>query len=677
MEYSFIIKKISAFYKNTSYLNHLILNLMWNTMKYENFLFSLCLFLIISTSIFAQDNYYDGTEGLNGDALKSVLHDKIKGHTTSSYSGVWTILKESDRDPNNSNNVILLYSGRSQSRNSNGGNSNDWNREHVWAKSHGGFGTSRPAGTDAHHLRPTDVSVNSSRGNLDFDMGGSPVSEAPDCKRDGDSWEPRDEVKGDVARMMLYMTTRYEGDDTSYDLELVDYTGTSGSKFGKKSVLLEWNRQDPVSAFERNRNRVVYKYQKNYNPFIDHPEYADRIHNSDKLIVESAEQVGNNLVLSFSKELNSTEAENLSNYKLDVLGNPISAIVNFGGDSKKVSLTFSQSFVDTFYNIRVSNLTSTTNEIIIPNSIALFIANKTSHVDTLAPAPPSNLSATDQGSNVELTWNNNTETDLSYYKIYRDTLQNFTISQNTYFATSLSNLYNEVKIIAPRLYYKISALDISGNESIYSNEVSINGAEVDTSAPSMPTNLVANTDGEKVNLSWEANTESDLSHYTIYRGAIPNFTPGQYSVIATSPTNTFVDEEIFDYKVYYRISAFDTNGNESEYSDEVTVVFVGVEDEQNNPSKFSLSQNYPNPFNPSTTISYSIPVETRRGVSLQNVSLKIHNILGKEISTLVNQTQIAGNYSVESDATKLTSGIYFYTLSVGSFKETKSMLLIK
>ncbi len=634
---------------------------------------------ILSTNIFAQGNYYDGTEGLNGDALKAALHNKIKGHKTFSYSNVWNILKESDRDPNNSNNVILLYSGRSQSKNSNGGNSNDWNREHVWAKSHGGFGTTRPAGTDAHHLRPTDVSVNSSRGNLDFDMGGTPVNEAPDCKKDGDSWEPRDEVKGDVARMMLYMTTRYEGDDTSYDLELVDYTGTSGSRFGKKSVLLKWNRQDPVSAFERNRNRVVHKYQNNYNPFIDHPEFADRIHNADKLILTNAQPVGGNtLVLSFSKELNVTEAEKVNNYQLDILGNPTNATATFGGDAKKVILAFSENFVDTFYNIRVSNVTTTSGEVILKNSIALFMADETTEVDTIAPAIPSNLSVENKGDNVELTWNNNTESDLSYYKIYRDTLLNFTISESTYFTTSISNLYNEVKIIAPHIYYKISAIDISGNESGYSAEVSIEGAEVDVTAPAKPTNLVANTDGEKVNLSWQANTESDLSHYTIYRGALPNFTPSKYSVVATSPTNTFVDSDIFDYTVYYKISAFDTNGNESDYSEEVAVLTVGVKDEQNNPYKFSLSQNYPNPFNPSTTIKYSIDVETSRGMSEQIVTLKIYNILGKEIATLVNKEQAPGNYSVKFNSTKNnSSGIYFYTLSAGNFRETKSMLLIK
>ncbi len=126
----------------------------------------------------------------------------------------------------------------------------------------------------------------------------------------------------------------------------------------KKSSLLEWNRLDPVSDFERNRNRVIYKYQKNFNPFVDHPEFADRIYNSDKLIVENAEQVGNNLLLSFSKDLSASVAENTANYEIDLLGKPISVTTNFGGDSKKVSLSFSQSFVDTFYNVRVSNLTS-------------------------------------------------------------------------------------------------------------------------------------------------------------------------------------------------------------------------------------------------------------------------------------------------------------------------------
>lgn len=224
--------------------------------------------------------YYDGTDGLVGEDLKSELHNIIKDHVEFSYNDLRDfILRDTDEDPDNSSNVILLYTGRSQAKTTFGGGANDWNREHVWAKSHGDFGTSAPAGTDAHHIRPTDASVNSSRGNLDFDIGGEPVSEAPGCYRDSDSFEPRDAVKGDVARMIFYMATRYEGGSGEPDLEVVDMVNTYPSpEHGKLSQLLLWNEMDPPDDFENNRNDVIYyQYQENRNPFIDHPEFVDRI----------------------------------------------------------------------------------------------------------------------------------------------------------------------------------------------------------------------------------------------------------------------------------------------------------------------------------------------------------------------------------------------------------------
>jgi len=105
-----------------------------------------------------------------------------------------------------------------------------------------------------------------------------------------------------------------------------------------------------------------------------------------------------------------------------------------------------------------------------------------------------------------------------------------------------------------------------------------------------------------------------------------------------------------------------------------------VDDDPNTLNEFSLSQNYPNPFNPSTTIKYSIPVETRRPTtagSPQNVILKIYDILGREIATLVNRKQKAGNYEVQFNAKDLTSGIYFYKLQSGNFVESRKMLLLK
>ncbi|MFD2399840.1 endonuclease I family protein [Prauserella oleivorans] len=222
--------------------------------------------------------YYDSAEGLTGAELESALHDIISESSTLSYDEVWDALKETDADPADPANVILLYSGESRSEDSNGGNVGDWNREHVWAKSHGDFGTEGP-GTDLHHLRPTDVQVNSERGNKDFDNGGGEVAGAPGNYTDDESFEPRDEVKGDVARMIFYMAVRYEGDDGYADLELNDQVGNDSAPYmGRSSVLLEWHQADPVDDAERRRNDLIYeRYQHNRNPFIDHPEWAQEI----------------------------------------------------------------------------------------------------------------------------------------------------------------------------------------------------------------------------------------------------------------------------------------------------------------------------------------------------------------------------------------------------------------
>ncbi|GAA3161785.1 endonuclease [Streptomyces virens] len=225
------------------------------------------------------DTYYADALGKSGPALKDSLHTIISDQTKLSYSAVWDALKVTDQDPNNSGNVILLYSGISRSKSLNGGDSGDWNREHVWAKSHGDFGTSTGPGTDLHHLRPEDVQVNSIRGNKDFDNGGSSFGNSGGSLTDSDSFEPRDAVKGDVARMILYMAVRYEGTDGWPDLEPNDSVTNGTSPYhGRLSVLKQWHQEDPPSAFEQRRNEVIYdSYQHNRNPFIDHPEWVESI----------------------------------------------------------------------------------------------------------------------------------------------------------------------------------------------------------------------------------------------------------------------------------------------------------------------------------------------------------------------------------------------------------------
>lgn len=259
-------------------------------------------YLLYCTALNAQipNGYYDSAVGLSDEKLKSALHEIIRGHTefpyTSQKTDTWDILKETDRDSKNPDNVILFYTGRSVNAAQEYNNKQGWNREHVWSKSHGKFDTSPGMGTDIHHLKPSDISVNSARGNKDFDVGGLLYIDgdgATECKSDADSWEPGDADKGDVARILFYMATRYEGDDGEPDLELIDAVNTydlnePGKGFyGKLSTLLDWHNSDPVDSFEINRNNIIYSYQKNRNPFIDHPEFVEKIWKTEDLKISN------------------------------------------------------------------------------------------------------------------------------------------------------------------------------------------------------------------------------------------------------------------------------------------------------------------------------------------------------------------------------------------------------
>jgi serine protease len=229
------------------------------------------------------ESYYSGAVGQTGSNLISALEEAAsRNQTHLSYSQVWDALKYTDEDPEDENRVILIYTGRSQEKSFNASGNNDpdaWNREHTWPKSHGFPSTGDWGYTDIHHLRPADASVNSSRGNKDFDNGGDPIDEAPGNFTDSDSFEPRDEIKGDIARMMFYMDIRYSGQSHTGtdDLTLVDYTDSSGASLGDLCTLYEWHNQDPVSTEEITRHGRIVERQGNRNPFVDNPVWVNEI----------------------------------------------------------------------------------------------------------------------------------------------------------------------------------------------------------------------------------------------------------------------------------------------------------------------------------------------------------------------------------------------------------------
>lgn len=254
---------------------------------------TLLLLLLWSGISFGQipPGYYDPAQGLTGLPLKAALNDIIQDHIefpyTSTATDVWDILKETDKDTLNPNNVILLYSGWSVDAAQEYNSGNGWNREHVWPQSRGPFNTNLGVGTDVHAIRPTDISVNSARNNRWFAECNEPYIDASGPTGSFFSstewvWKPRDEVKGDVARMIFYMAVRYEGENGELDMELIDSIPSNDNLdlplHAKLSDLILWHEQDPVSNWERNRNDIIYySYQNNRNPFIDHPEYVAEI----------------------------------------------------------------------------------------------------------------------------------------------------------------------------------------------------------------------------------------------------------------------------------------------------------------------------------------------------------------------------------------------------------------
>ncbi|MDA3139734.1 endonuclease I family protein [Vibrio metschnikovii] len=248
-----------------------------------------------NSDIFNPNGYYNAALEKTGDELKHALNTIVSaGHIRLQYTDnsnlqtpdVWRALMITDEDPYNSDNVILLYTGRSQSKEQRTGQGSlgqdNWNREHVWPRSKGGWSRSSYADTDIHHLRPADEGMNNERGNFEFYEGGVATSESPAVGNKKDTskqtFEPRDEVKGDIARMMFYMATRYQGNDNDgLKLDLLPGYSTPTTKLGDLCTLLRWHQQDPVDEFERNRHEKIYDIQNNRNPFIDNPSWVDEI----------------------------------------------------------------------------------------------------------------------------------------------------------------------------------------------------------------------------------------------------------------------------------------------------------------------------------------------------------------------------------------------------------------
>ena len=228
--------------------------------------------------------YYNSLDGLSGVALRQALQNIIANPSVvraQTYADVFDILKEADQNPENSNQVWLVYSEEGRAKldlQTTSSNAGKWNREHTFPRSLGGFNnieddeiadginifwetkadSLRHANSDAHALRAADAAENSSRGNQHYGQYIGPSGTLGS-------------FRGDVARGVLYLEIRYNG------LEVVNGFPSAVGQIGDLATILDWHRNDPPDDYEMNRNNLVYNWQYNRNPFIDQPELVEYI----------------------------------------------------------------------------------------------------------------------------------------------------------------------------------------------------------------------------------------------------------------------------------------------------------------------------------------------------------------------------------------------------------------
>ncbi|MDR0205813.1 MAG: endonuclease [Bacteroidales bacterium] len=261
-------------------------------------------FFAIFTQIFAQipSGYYNSTNGKKGKELQIALNQIINNHRTVSYADVWIYYQYTDTKPNGK--IWDIYSDNPQGEPAyeydyktgqciNIGNKEGvcYAREHSFCQSWFGGGQGAPY-SDIFHVYPVDGWINTMRSNNPYGvianaettfsngskLGKNTYPGAPNDK----CFEPIAEFKGDIARSFFYMATRYMFEDNGFQ-NPSPMTIKSQLQPWALKMLMEWHYEDPVSQKERDRNQNIYAIQKNRNPFIDHPEWVEKIWGNDSI----------------------------------------------------------------------------------------------------------------------------------------------------------------------------------------------------------------------------------------------------------------------------------------------------------------------------------------------------------------------------------------------------------
>jgi endonuclease I/chitodextrinase len=450
-------------------------------------IFLIIAFISLIFNGFSQQSYYNDVDlDLTGSELKNALSTKItQTHTKFlQYTpDIWNASKVTDANPNNTDEVILIYGWeagndqddtndrtRSNSLQDNGSNGSFvWNREHVYPQSLGtpDITTSTIPGQDAHSLRPVDKPTNSSRGNKRFaeGSGNSGVS--------NDGWYPGDEWKGDVARMMMYMYVRYDDQCLPTNVGIGDSSLTQDDMI---DLFLKWNVDDKVSDIEIARNEYHENTsnsaaQGNRNPFIDNPYLATIIWGGN----DNAEDlwgISSDDDVDPSQPINVT-ASNRTTTTIDIEWDPSEDNVGVTGyniyiDDVLTFQTSNSSFQlidltpDTQYAIEIEAKDLGNNK-----SEKSVVLNSSTTADITAPSAPTNITGSNiSGTAFKINWDlAEDDTAATGYKVF----------VNTELIASTADLFYTLTGLTVSTTYSItvSAKDAADNESEQSVSVNI------------------------------------------------------------------------------------------------------------------------------------------------------------------------------------------------------------
>lgn len=553
-----------------------------------------------------------------------------------------------------------------------------FNTEHIWPQSF--FDQESTMRSDIHHLFPTRVDVNGARSNFDFDEipddqtdtwyeGSSNQSSIPGANIDdysellkNTSFEPREDHKGNVARAVFYFWTIYQDDS-----DIIN-DGTDNEAFFNrmKDVLLTWHDDDPVDTTEIARSLAIEGFQGNRNPFVHDTTLARRAF------------FGGGVV----------EPDTLDN---PLIGKVVTIAAEFfdvdykdGGVDKSVRFLYADDFIAkdtagvtfTLTDYEVVEEVEVEWEAGIMEgeylakilSVNKFEADK----DTIIIGPTASVKALLISGVIDATLTGGTPKavelfatedvpDLGVFAL--GSANNGGGSDGVEFTLSGSLAKGDYMYVATEgpnfdtwFGFEATLIDdfsvaVNGDDALelfYDTTKAFSGAEI-----------VVDTFGE-------LNVNGD--------GTAWEYTNGwAYRVDFSGPDSTSFNIDNWDFSGPDALEGATSNADaEISFPAGTFKYDLGTNNEefQNLPIQFSLSQNYPNPFNPGTSIEYKIG---EPGL----VTLRVYNLIGREVATLVNQLQLSGSYKVNFDGTNLSSGIYMYQLSVGSHSLIQKMSLIK